>query len=482
QSSHALLGANRLDEAETMLQRAIDILVNLRQNLSDLYTISVLDTQVHTYNLLQQVLVAQTNYAKALEVAEQGRAQALIDLVAADNPSRNDWTTAAYADLQAVAQQQQATLVEYTLVPEDTFKFKFQAKQRGQTAQLFIWVIQPTGELHFQQQAISDLELPLESLIAQSRRNLAGDRGLWRSIQVAPLAEAAEIGEPLQRLHQILIAPIQDWLPTNPEAQVILIPHEALFLVPFAALQAADETALIEHHTLAIAPSIQLLAVSQSNASAASASALIVGNPVMPSLALSPGDTPQQLPPLLGAEQEAIAIAQLLKTDALLGEMATETRVAAQMEQAPLIHLATHGLLDLNLPTADFTQLQNPGAIALAPSTTADGWLTSPEIAALDLKADLVVLSACDTGLGEITGDGVVGLARSLLGAGAKSTVVSLWAVPDAPTAELMVAFYQQLFAGRGKAHALRQAMLHTKANHPNPRDWAAFVLIGNPG
>ncbi|NJL85177.1 MAG: CHAT domain-containing protein [Leptolyngbyaceae cyanobacterium SM1_1_3] len=116
----------------------------------------------------------------------------------------------------------------------------------------------------------------------------------------------------------------------------------------------------------------------------------------------------------------------------------------------------------------------------LTPSATADGWLTAAEIAALHLHAELVVLSACDTGLGEITGDGVLGLARSLLGAGAKSTVVSLWAVPDAPTAELMIAFYQQLLQGSNKAQALRRAMLKTKASYPAPGAWAAFVLIGN--
>jgi len=92
-----------------------------------------------------------------------------------------------------------------------------------------------------------------------------------------------------------------------------------------------------------------------------------------------------------------------------------------------------------------------------------------------------VVLSACDTGLGEVTGDGVVGLSRSLLAAGAQSTVVSLWAVPDAPTAALMKAFYTELWQGQNKAQALRQAMLQTQADYPDPINWAAFVLVGNP-
>ena len=89
------------------------------------------------------------------------------------------------------------------------------------------------------------------------------------------------------------------------------------------------------------------------------------------------------------------------------------------------------------------------------------------------------MLSACDTGRGTITGDGVIGLSRSLITAGVPSLVVSLWSVPDAPTAELMVEFYEQLQQGQDKAQALRQAMLITKETHPDPRDWAAFTLIG---
>lgn len=121
-----------------------------------------------------------------------------------------------------------------------------------------------------------------------------------------------------------------------------------------------------------------------------------------------------------------------------------------------------------------------PGAIALAPTSTEDGLLTAKEIFEdLTLQAELVVLSACDTGLGTVTGDGVSGLSRAFIAAGVPSVVVSLWSIPDAPTTELMIEFYQQIQQGQDKAQALRQAMLKTMKNHPNPRDWAAFTLIG---
>jgi len=97
----------------------------------------------------------------------------------------------------------------------------------------------------------------------------------------------------------------------------------------------------------------------------------------------------------------------------------------------------------------------------------------------MNLNADLMVLSACDTGRGKITGDGVVGLSRSLVTAGVSSLVVSLWQVPDASTADLMTHFYNNLQQGLDKATALRNAMLTARSTHPDPVHWAAFTLIG---
>jgi CHAT domain-containing protein len=107
------------------------------------------------------------------------------------------------------------------------------------------------------------------------------------------------------------------------------------------------------------------------------------------------------------------------------------------------------------------------------------GLLTAEEILEMRLKASLVVLSACNTAQGKTTGDGIIGLSRSLIAAGVPSVIVSLWSVPDAPTAELMQTFYLNLQKNSDKAQALRQAMLTTMKTHPQPRDWAAFTLIG---
>lgn len=143
-----------------------------------------------------------------------------------------------------------------------------------------------------------------------------------------------------------------------------------------------------------------------------------------------------------------------------------------------MVHLAAHGLLEYGDPEETGSQ-DTPGALAFAPDLMEDGLLTTTEILQMNLQASLVVLSACDTGWGRITGDGVIGLSRAFVAAGASSLVVSLWSVPDAPTAELMTEFYRQLKLGQTKAQALRQAMLMTMAIHENPMAWAAFTLVG---
>ena len=182
---------------------------------------------------------------------------------------------------------------------------------------------------------------------------------------------------------------------------------------------------------------------------------------------------PLSLVSLPGAEQEAQEVAQLLGSKAIIGKEATESAISQQMGSAQIIHLATHGLIQ------DFSGSGVPGAIALASSNQDDGILTSDEILNLQLKADLVVLSACDTGRGHLTGDGVIGLSRSILAAGASSLVVPLWSVSDEASATLMVEFYRQQQQSENKAQALRQAMLSTMEEYPHPIEWGAFTLIG---
>jgi hypothetical protein len=182
------------------------------------------------------------------------------------------------------------------------------------------------------------------------------------------------------------------------------------------------------------------------------------------------------LPPLPQAEQEANDIAALFAARAFVGDAATKQAVLERLPSARLVHLATHGLMERDKDRAQYFD-----AIALGPTSDDAGFLAVREIGALHLNAELVVLSACDSADGKPAGDSVLGFSSAFLAAGVPSLVVAQWSIPDAPTALLMRAFYAGLLHGLDKARALRQAMLVTMKTHPQPGDWAAFTLIGEP-
>jgi CHAT domain-containing protein len=118
------------------------------------------------------------------------------------------------------------------------------------------------------------------------------------------------------------------------------------------------------------------------------------------------------------------------------------------------------------------------------PPEAEDGLLTAEDVTGLDLlDTELVVLSACETGLGEVrTGEGVFGLRRAFIVAGARTLVMSLWKVPDEQTRELMIDFSCRVLSGQGVADALRQAQLAMKEKYPDPYFWGAFICQGDPG
>jgi CHAT domain-containing protein/tetratricopeptide (TPR) repeat protein len=472
----AFLKAGNPTEAEKMLIDGIQVWESMRQMLgsNDANKVSIFERQARTYRTLQQVRVAQNNPIAALEIAERGRARAFVDLLTQrlSSDSANPVIASApnQEQIRQIAKAQNATLVQYSIIYET---FQIQGKSEPRESALYIWVIQPTGEITFREVDLKPLwqqhKVSLASLIIGNQEFLAvRSRSSLGSTQPQP---------DLPTLHQLLIDPIASLLPKDPNARVIFIPQGSLFQVPFGALQDASGIYLIQKHTILTAPSIQVLDLTRqqrqklAQKQSHSSRALVLGNPTMPSVSPSPGEPKQQLSPLPGAEAEAIAIAPLLKTQAITGAQGTKAEILQKMPQASIIHLATHGLLD------DVRGLGS--AIALAPSGRDDGLLTAEEIFDMKLQANLVVLSACNTGEGRITGDGVIGLSRALISAGVPSVIVSLWAVPDAPTSELMQAFYQNLQNNPDKAQALRQAMLTTMKTHPQPRNWAAFTLIG---
>ena len=523
-----LLLVGNITAAENNFTQAMEVLESLRVGLSDEQKISIFDTQIGTYIGLQFSLNAQNKTNQALEISERGRARALVELLAKrfSFPSQEEQKPQypQIAEIKQIAKQQNATLVQYSVIVDE----------------IYIWVISPQGKIDFVAVDIPD-DNTLKELVEQGkacavdpnskekcRSNEIPDNFVpgdlvrfnddeknrlerpWRvtafnpetgmltvthpqfndtnitverhKSEVIPLGNNLEVQlKNLQKLHQLLIAPIKQFLPEDENDHVIFVPHQELFGVPFPALQDEQGTYLIKQHTILTAPSIQALQLTNQrrkklgNKELSQSEFLIIGNPDMPNNPELPGEN-VKLKPLPHSETEANNIASQFNSQALIGLVATETTVVEKMKTADIIHLATHGLVQDN-----YTGGSIPGAIALSKDNTNDGLLTADELFQLEnqLQARLVVLSACDTGRGAITGDGIIGLSRSLIAAGTPSILVSLWKVPDESTGELMVRFYEHLEDSGNKAQALRQAMLETMEERPFPRDWAAFTLIG---
>jgi CHAT domain-containing protein/Tfp pilus assembly protein PilF len=235
---------------------------------------------------------------------------------------------------------------------------------------------------------------------------------------------------------------------------------------------------------------------------------------------------------LAGTRKEGRQIAKLLGVAPLLGKRAVETALKA-CHSPRILHIATHGFFfskqparqgarrrDASLPDlADLpiTTDGDPGLVVnklarfaresssnplvqsglifagantwnrgeTPPPEAEDGIFTAEDVAALDLRGTaLVVLSACETGLGReiYSGEGMPGLRRAFVLAGAKTLVTSLWKVPDRHTQELMGEFYQRVLGGQGCAQALREACFVLKTRYPHPFFWGAFICQGDPG
>ncbi|NEO83704.1 MAG: CHAT domain-containing protein [Spirulina sp. SIO3F2] len=322
-----------------------------------------------------------------------------------------------------------------------------------------------------------------------------------------------------QDLHQAVIAPVLTQLGGSVQ-HLLLSPDSRLNLVPFAALVDANEQYLIQNYQITYLTSGRDLLQDRSTTSqrenpliladinydepgAGAASALISTN-------RRSGDALTRVAALANTAAEGQKIQQLFPAAMLLTQDDATENAIKQTPNPEILHIATHGFF-LNIPQIAPTDLsrqffsaqvqrerpapsnrENPllrSGLALAGfnqrrSGSEDGVLTALEVASLDLYGTkLTVLSACETGLGEIAnGEGVYGLRRALVIAGSESQVMSLWQVDDAATQQLMVDYYTKLKAGIGRSEALRQVQLELIAseNYRTPYYWAAFIPSGN--
>ena len=255
----------------------------------------------------------------------------------------------------------------------------------------------------------------------------------------------------------------------------MIVPQGPLCLTPYAAFMDKKSKYLCETFRIRLLPSLSSLRLIQ-NCPAdwhSKAGALLVGDPWVQEVIYEG----KKLKQLKWAEKEVQMIGEILQTAPLVGKHATKDEVLRRISSVSLVHIAAHGKMET-------------GEIALAPNTTRlspnpvkeDYLLTMKDVLKAQIRARLVVLSCCHSARGEVKSEGVVGIARAFLGAGARSVLVSLWAIDDEATMEFMEFFYRQLVNGRSASEALNEAMksMRESDRFDAVKYWAPFVLIGD--
>jgi CHAT domain-containing protein/tetratricopeptide (TPR) repeat protein len=466
---------------------------------------------------------------RALEASEQGRVQGLLESLGRDTAAAGAGSAGEAHPLEARIQKLES--------------LRFQLVTGGATPEQIEIVKRKLGPLLLEHDR-SRLAPPaghpgsLRPSLPELRRALAADTllleyavGETRSFlwllsadglvtQVLPGRAALELqtGRALDRLSRrsrrvprkieqqaivalgkTLLGPVADRLAGK---RLLIVPDGPLHNVPFAALPARPEgPPLLVEHEIVLAPSVSALALlrrERTRRAPAAGTLALLADPVFGAddprlhggkaaapVVLRGAGRERRLPRLLHTRREAETILRLLppkaKQVAAL-DFAADRRAVLEglLAGYRIIHFATHALLDPEQPELSSLIL----SLVDASGRPQDGFLRAYEIRDLDLSADLVVLSACSTGVGrELRGEGPLGLSRAFLDAGASRVVVSLWDVEDKSTAELMSRFYQgHLTAGLPPAQALRQAQLSLWRDQrwSAPYYWSGFVLEGD--
>jgi CHAT domain-containing protein/Tfp pilus assembly protein PilF len=483
------------EQALDHLRQAVSIGEQERSQLSrDTFKTFNLDMRQDCFYELVDLLIQQNQAEEALEIAERSRARAFADLLAAreqtishklDNPGSSTLNSAPLPALSSF-QQAQDFSVESNVVSQtlSASQLKQLAQEHGATIleyyalpeKLLVWLIDSNGTVHL----LPAQNISLSKLTAKTAELynvvIAQPKTLEEIKQSGTLRQAK-----LKEMYKLLISPAEPLLQTT--KKVVIVPHGPLFLVPFAALMNAQGKFLVESYTLTFTPAISVL---QSTAKLANAalqgnSLLAFGNPKTEIFA--------ELGSLPYAEKEVQKAAELFgktNTTMELGEQANKSSFIQFAPKTSVIHMACHGIINEEHPTMS--------GLVLAKNGKDNGFLPVKDILNLPpLKSRLVVLSACQTGRGKITGDGVIGLSRAFIAAGTPSVIVSQWNVDDVIAEYQMEAFYKTLLSGKNKAESLREAQVKTIASmegtqadttsptfiRANPRYWAAFQLIG---
>ena len=435
--------------------------------------------QLKTYKFLWISQLRQRKTKEALFTAERGRAQALTDLMESQFGAKS--TPSA-----SKGQIERITNISSLISSPMTFF-------AGAFESVFFWVLQRDQEWQLMEKKLSytleDMTNKAYEQIRATKPARCEDRSLDdpdnepiedlsdRGNNEKEFISSQAGGDALRELYDVMIAPISHLIK---DEELIIVPDGSSFLIPYAALLDQNSRYLSERLRIRLAPSLtslSLLAECPEERHSTSG-ALLIGDPWIETVRLKSREKRKltRFPQLPGAEQEIKMIGQILNVEPLTGKNATKEQVLSRLNSVSLVHIAAHGSAERG------EILLSPNLGSSEPPEEKDFLLTMTDVLNAKLDAKLVVLSCCHSGRGEIKAEGVVGIARAFLGAGARSVIASLWAVNDQATLVFLRHFYEHLVKGQSASKSLHEAMkMMRESDDLNAvKYWAPFMLIGD--
>ena len=423
-----------------------------------------------------RILVKQEKWIDALLTAEEGRAQALMDLMTSQyglqgNLPESDVHENGILDLQAntlFLALDENMLHSWLLLENNEVQYRAAEieTESGTSAKEFL---QSLNNHIFE-------EIEIGAAVRCEDRSLDALR--QDVVTCRNRKPHQKMPQPFHRKHralrwlyEIIIEPF-GLVEGN---ELIIVPDGPLCLTPFCLLLDSKSRYLCETLRLRVVPSLSSLRMilNCSDEYHSRNGALLVGDPLLEEVVING----EKLPQLPFARKEVEMIGEILRAHPVIGARATKDEVLRRLQDVALVHIAAHGCMK----TGEIALCPNPTRASRIPGND-DFLLTMSDVLEVKLRARLVVLSCCHSGQGKVKAEGVVGIARAFLAAGARSVLASLWAIDDEATQEFMTSFYLNLSEGRRASESLNQAMkcLRESHNYGAVKYWAPFVLIGD--
>ena len=452
----SFLYSDSLNEALEHFRCSVKVYDTIRANSisEDQLKISFCTKHQFAYTHLWQVLVMLERNDEALYAAERGRAQALLDAL------KVTYGLTSLSPRSIESEEEVRNISRKTTVLTVFLALHLNTVN--------IWVLGKEGNPIFRQAEIEigrehedSFTLLLDTVLKNIDSTPSNTRDDNQTSE--PSQESTDF---LQPLYDAVLGPIEDLLDCD---EIIVVPDGALSKAPWAAL---SETLRIR--TVPSLTSLKVITDSPIEYHSKSG-ALLVGDPCLKKITDKRGNPIYD--PLKYARMEVEMIGEILESQPLTGEDATKEAVLQRIASVALVHIAARGRKE----TAEIVLAPNPRE-GSRPPTEEDYILKMSDIQAVRLRARLVVLSFCHSGEGKVSSEGVVGMARSFLFAGARSVLATVSHIDDEATMMFMKSFYQQLGSGESASVALQRAMKCLRDSHDfsPPKYWAPFVLIGD--